>query len=111
MILLFKTYYVFWNSISFGMTGMQYRAIGCSVTLLLAILHLINTTFQVITLPENPRNLIIVSFTIFYILGTIIVNSNKERLLKYDMITNREQLTHILLAIVSIPFIIWPFRK
>lgn len=110
MILLFKTYYVFWNSLSFGMSGMQYRAIACSVTLFLAILNFMNSTLQIIELEEKLSCYIFILWVILYVLGILIINSNKSRLLRYDEIKGKKRIPHILISLGSIAVIVWLFK-
>jgi hypothetical protein len=93
------------------MKGMQYRAIGCSVALLLGIVNFINSSFELVELPFQPKNYILLLLFIFYFLGIWIVDSNKDRLEKYDIIGGKEQVTHVLIALGSIPLIIWLFSN
>lgn len=90
---------------------MQYRAIGCSVGLLLGIVNFVNSSFDLIELPFQPRNYILLLLFIFYFLGIWIVDSNKNRLEKYDIIDGKEKVAHIVIALGSIPLITWLFSN
>lgn len=90
---------------------MQYRAIGCSIALLLGIANYMNSRFELVELPFQPRNSILLLVFICYFSGIWIIDSNKDRLKKYDIIDGKEQVVHILIALGSIPLIIWLFRN
>jgi len=93
------------------MKGMQYRAIMCSVALLLGIINFVNSSFGFIDLSFQPKFFTVLLLFAFYFLGIWIVNSNKKRLEKYDIIGVKEKIAHILISLCSIPMIIWLFSK
>lgn len=106
MFLLFKSYYVFWRTVSFGISGMQYRAIMCSAALLLALLHLINSIFSILDIHISVGLLLM---TLLYFIGIYYVDSDPARLEEYDKIEGIELFIHILVALSSIPLIVWMF--
>lgn len=89
---------------------MQYRAIACSVTLFLAILNFMNSTLQIIELEEKLSCYIFILWVILYVLGILIINSNKSRLLRYDEIKGKKRIPHILISLGSIAVIVWLFK-
>ena len=109
MFLLFKSYYVFWRTVSFGMSGMQYRAIGCSVVLLLALLHLINSIYDIVDIHQSAISVALVLLMLFYFIGIYYVDSDPARLEEYDKIEGKERFIHIVVTLSSIPLIVWMF--
>lgn len=89
---------------------MQYRAIACSVTLLLSILNLVNSSFQIIDLQERQFYLFLTLWVIFYVIGIFIIDSNKGKLLRYDEIKGKNRIPHILISLSAIALIVWLFK-
>ena len=90
---------------------MQYRAMACSATLLLGILNLVNSSFNLITLPSKPTGVIMIIWTISYIVGFTIIDRNKSKIEQYDRIKGKEKFSHIIISIASIALIIWLFNR
>lgn len=90
---------------------MQYRAIACSTTLLLAILNFINSVCKIFELPEDPVTIILFLWIFLYALGIIIIELNKKILLKYDEIKGKHRIPYIVISLLSVGLIIFFFKS
>ena len=99
-MLLFKIYYVFWNAFSFGMDGMQYRAMAFFSLSVIAFLNFINHQWNLFILADLNSSTIFIIFMLIYLGGLWYISSKKEILEGYNKIVGIEKLMYVIMAII-----------